>query len=75
MHSTYKYQAPDVFYNTASAGSRHVTAHNGKMNICSLDGSVRAIDPRDLVPYINYAYSTRNAINYNTLAGEIIKIR
>lgn len=75
MHSTYKYQDVSVFYNTAGAGSRHVAAHSGQTNICSLDGSVRAINPGDLVQFIDYSASTTNAINYNTLAGQIIKIR
>jgi prepilin-type N-terminal cleavage/methylation domain-containing protein len=75
MHSKYKYQDVNVFYNTATDGSRHVAAHSGQTNICSLDGSVRAINPRELIPFINYTASETNAINYNTLAGQIIKIR
>ena len=76
MHSTGKYQDVHVQYNTAGAGSRHVAAHSGQTNICTLDGSVRAINPGELIPYITYtADSTTNAINYHTLAGEIIKLR
>ena len=75
MHSTYKYQAPDVFYNTVTAGSRNVMVHSGKMNVSTLDGSVSAVGPTDLTKYIDYAVPNASVISYNTLQGQIVKLR
>ena len=75
MHSSNKYQAPDVFYNTVTAGSRNVMVHSGKMNVSTLDGSASAVGPTDLMKYIDYAVPSASVISYNTLQGQIVKLR
>ena len=75
MHSANRYQAPDVFYNTVAAGSRNVTAHSGRLNVNSLDGSVSSAGPAELMKFIDYAVPNASVISYNTLQGQIIKLR
>ena len=75
MHSTHRVQDPNVFYNTVAAGSRHVTVHSGRLNVTSLDGSVTSAGTTELVKFIDYAVPKAPVISYNTLQGQIVKLR